>query len=289
MTAQMTGAALHPDTHAFYSRALAALAAAEIPFLVGGAYAFTHHTTIQRHTKDFDIFMRPRDVERALVALAYAGYQTEITFPSWLVKATCETDNIDVIFNSANGITPVDDSWFTHAAKAQLLDTTLLLCPIEELIWSKAFVMGRERNDSADVAHLLLAHAARLDWERLLWRFGPRWRVLLSHLVLFGFIYPSERDRIPAWVMEHLVGSLQAELVTPAPPARLCQGTILSWDQYLGDVEVGEYLDGRLAPWGTLERADIAHITETLRGEKQPRPGPSPTAPELEERVVGAS
>jgi hypothetical protein len=52
---------------------------------------------------------------------------------------------------------------------------------------------------------------------------------------------------------------------------------------------VGEYLDGRLAPWGTLERADIAHITETLRGEKQPRPGPSPTAPELEERVVGAS
>lgn len=288
MTLQTTGSALHPETHTFYSQALAALAAAEIPFLVGGAYAFTHHTTIQRRTKDFDIFMRPRDVERALAALAAAGYQTEITFPSWLVKATCETDNIDIIFNSANGITPVDHSWFTHAARAQLLDTTLLLCPIEELIWSKAFVMGRERNDSADVAHLLHAHAARLDWERLLWRFGPRWRVLLSHLVLFGFIYPSERERIPAWVMEHLVSSLQTELVTPAPRTRVCQGTILSWDQYLGDVEAGEYYDGRLAPWGMLEQADVEHITETLRGEKRPRPGPPEAAQTLEERAVGS-
>jgi hypothetical protein len=288
MTSHITGATLHPDTHTFYSEALAALADAEVPFLVGGTYAFAQHTRIQRHTKDFDIFMRPRDVERALAALAGAGYDTELTFPSWLVKATCGSDNIDIIFNSANGITPVDNAWFTHAAKAEILGTTLLLCPIEELIWSKAFVMGRERSDSADVAHLLLAHSARLDWERLLWRFGPRWRVLLGHLVLFGFIYPSERDRIPAWVMEHLVGSLQAELVTPAPPTRVCHGTVLSWDQYLGDIEEGGYLDGRLAPLGTLDEEDIAHITQTLHGKKHPRPGPLPTTVALEERAVGA-
>jgi hypothetical protein len=286
MLSQTTGAALHPDTHAFYSQALAALAEAEIPFLVGGAFAFTQYARIQKYTKDFDIFMRPRDVERALSTLAAAGYDTEITFPSWLVKATCESDNIDIIFNSANGITPVDDSWFTYAAKAELLGTTLLLCPIEELIWSKGFVMGRERNDSADVAHLLYAHSARLDWDRLLWRFGPRWRVLLSHLVLFGFVYPSERDRIPAWVIEQLVGSLQAELVTPAPQTRVCHGTVLSWDQYLGDVEDAGYLDGRLAPWGTLDQKDIAHITETLQGERRPRPGPLPVSPTRQRFVV---
>ena len=123
---------------------------------------------------------------------------------------------------------------------------------------------------------MLYAHSARLDWDRLLWRFGPRWRVLLSHLVLFGFVYPSERDRIPAWVIEQLVGSLQAELVTPAPQTRVCHGTVLSWDQYLGDVEDAGYLDGRLAPWGTLNQKDIAHITEMLRGERRPRPGPLP-------------
>ena len=35
-------------------------------------------------------------------------------------------------------------------------------------------------------------------------RFGAHWRVLLSHLVLFGFIYPSERSRVPARVLEEL-------------------------------------------------------------------------------------
>ena len=62
--------------------------------------------------------------------------------------------------------------------------------------------MERERYDGADVAHLLRAHGDRLDWPRLLRRFGPHWRVLLSHLVLFGFIYPGERALVPAWVMD---------------------------------------------------------------------------------------
>jgi hypothetical protein len=288
MTYHTTGSALHPETQAFYWQALAALTEAGIPFLVGGAYAFARYTRIQRHTKDFDIFMRPRDIEQALETLAAAGYETELTFPSWLVKAVRASDNIDIIFNSANGITPVDDSWFAHAVEAQILDTTLLLCPAEEMIWSKAFVIGRERNDSADVAHLLNTHGASLDWARLLGRFGERWRVLLSHLILFGFIYPSERDRIPAWVMEQLISSLQNELVTPAPQTRVCQGTVLSWDQYLSDVDDAGYLDGRLAPWGTLIEEDIDHITATLRGEKPVRPGPRPAATALKERFVGS-
>jgi len=47
------------------------------------------------------------------------------------------------------------------------------------------------------LAYLLLARADQLDWERLLRRFGPNWRVLFSHMVLFGFIYPSESQRLP--------------------------------------------------------------------------------------------
>ena len=29
-----------------------------MPFLVGGAYAFARYTGIERHTKDFDVFVR---------------------------------------------------------------------------------------------------------------------------------------------------------------------------------------------------------------------------------------
>ena len=42
------------------------------------------------------------------------------------------------------------------------------LAPAEEMIWSKAFIMERERYDGADVAHLLHACARRMDWQRLL-------------------------------------------------------------------------------------------------------------------------
>ena len=61
------------------------------------------------------------------------------------------------------------------------------------MIWTKAFVMERERYDGGDVAHLLLKCSEQLDWHRLVSRFDSHWRVLLSHLILFGYIYPSEK------------------------------------------------------------------------------------------------
>ena len=51
--------------------------------------------------------------------------------------------------------------------------------------------MERERFDGADIAHLVQANAERIDWKLLLERFGNHWRVLLSHLTMFGFVEPT--------------------------------------------------------------------------------------------------
>jgi hypothetical protein len=158
----------------------------------------------------------------------------------------------------------VDDEWFAHAVSAEVLGMPLKLSPPEEMIWSKAFVQERERYDGADIAHVLRTQAEHLDWERLLRRFGDKWHVLLSHLTLFGFIYPSERGKIPAWVMEELIGRLQNDLRTPAPAKRVCQGTLLSREQYLVDVERWGYADARLRPRGNLTRQDIDHWTAAI-------------------------
>ena len=64
--------------------------------------------------------------------------------------------------------------------------------PVEEMIWSKAFLMERERFDGADVPHLMRARQQRSNWPRLLPRFGEHWRVLLAHLVLFPYVYPHD-------------------------------------------------------------------------------------------------
>lgn len=68
--------------------------------------------------------------------------------------------------------------------------------------------------------------------------------------MLFGFIYPSERARIPAWVMDELTRRLQRETasVPVTDPSPVCRGPLLSRAQYLPDIEQHGYRDARLTP-----------------------------------------
>ena len=150
-------------TREFYLRAMRLLDEAGIDFLVGGAYAFERYTGIARHTKDFDIFVHPRDLERVLETLGAAGCETELPFPHWLGKARCGEDFVDVIFSSGNGVAAVDDEWFVHSVEEEIFGRPVRLIPPEEMIWSKAFIMERERYDGNDVIHLLRARAGSLD------------------------------------------------------------------------------------------------------------------------------
>ena len=243
--------ALDPVSRRFYRHVMHELREQGIPFLVGGAYAFERYTGIGRHTKDFDLFLHPRDVERTLATLAAVGCETELSFPHWLAKARCADDVVDLIFSSGNGVALVDDDWFRFSVAETVLDVDVRLIPAEEMIWSKSFVMERERYDGGDVAHVLRACADTLDWPRLVRRFDAHWRVLLHHLVIFGFIYPCERARIPAAVMRELMGRLDTEL-TRSASERACQGTLISRAQYLIDVEQWGYADPRLAPHGNM-------------------------------------
>ena len=214
---------LDPETRAFYCRALTRLQEAGVPFLVGGAYAFERYTGIARHTKDLDVFLREADHPRALAALQADGCRGDVPFPHWLAKAYCGDHFVDLIFGSGNGVAPVDDHWFRHAVDETVLGIPVQIVPAEEMIWQKSLIMERERFDGADVAHVLRARAELLDWDRLLDRFGEHWPVLLSHLILFGYIYPEERSKIPTRVLRSLLR--QAE---PLPHAVAEAGRDLS-------------------------------------------------------------
>lgn len=257
---------LDPVSRDFYQSAIRYLHQAGIPFLVGGAYSYWRHTGLERHTKDFDIFVRPGDCERALQTLAEAGYTVELTYSHWLGKVLSGDHCIDVIFSSGNGVVKVDDGWFENAVAGHLFGLDVLLCPVEETIWSKAFVMERERYDGADIAHLIRGSGKDIDWQRMLDRFGDYWRVLLSHLVVFGFVYPSDRDAIPWWVLEELTLRMRAEAEDSSPAARVCQGTLISRAQYLVDVEKWGYEDARVAH-GHMHPSEIEVWTEAIATE----------------------
>jgi hypothetical protein len=249
----------------FYAHALTRLQRAGIPFMIGGAFAFSYYSKIARDTKDLDVFVRPEDCEPALSVFARAGYQTELPFPHWLGKVHCGPHFIDVIFNSGNGVARVDDRWFEHAPDVELFGVGVQLSPAEEMIWSKAFVQERERFDGADVLHLIRAIGTRLDWTRLLERFGDHWRVLLGHLMLFGYVYPDRRDRVPAFVMDELLRRLAADRTDP--DNRVCYGTLLSREQYLVDLEQFDYRDGRTEEGGPMTAEQVKIWTEAIDGE----------------------
>jgi predicted nucleotidyltransferase len=254
-----------PGTAAFYRRALQVLVDAGIPFLVGGAFAHACFTGIRRSTKDLDLFIRREDYERIAAIADAEGWRSELTYPHWLAKVYAGEDFIDLIFNSGNGVTPVNHRWFHDNPEAEVLGVPVRIANMEDGLLSKSFIMERERYDGADIAHLLQANAEHLDWPGLLERFGTHWRVLLAHLTLFGYIYPGERHRVPAWVMDQLLARLAAE--TRQPPAEdrhVCAGTLLSREQYLHDVERLGYVDGRLTAASTMTQDDVARWTDAI-------------------------
>jgi hypothetical protein len=248
----------------FYRTAIDRLQAAQIPFLVGGAYALEVLTGIVRRTKDFDIFLREEDVDRCLIVLSDAGYRTELTYPHWLGKAFCGEEFIDLIFNSGNGFCRVDQAWFQHARSGRILGLELKLCPVEEIIWQKSFILERNRCDIADVAHLLRDCGAALEWQRLLTRFGDFWRVLLAQIMLFDFVYPGHRNNVPDWVRDRLWWLYREDKSSTTTGDRSCYGTLLSASQFLRDIDLEGYRDIRLPPTGILSREQIAIWTSNF-------------------------
>ncbi|OWW18628.1 nucleotidyltransferase [Noviherbaspirillum denitrificans] len=258
-----------PEVEAFYREVLDLLNESGVPFLVGGAYAFNRYTGITRHTRDLDIFIRRTDFEPISEALRREGHEAVLTFPHWLGKIHLDDVYIDLIFSSGNGVAEVDDIWFEHAVDANVHGVNVKICPAEEMIWSKAFIMERERFDGADIIHLIHARGERLDWQRLLHRFGPHWRVLLSHLVLFGFAYPAARHRVPAAVMDELTERLRMETSSASPEHSICLGTLLSREQYLKDIEQEGLQDGRVTPLGNMTPEDTAIWTQAIEANKK--------------------
>jgi hypothetical protein len=253
----------HSDPRAanVYREVLWHLREAGIPYLVGGTYALEHHAGLVRDTKDLDLFVRRADWSRIGDALALEGIECELVFSHWLGKAQRNGLVVDMIFAGGNGLVEVADDWFTHAVPSFILEVPVHLVTAEDMIWSKAFVMERERFDGGDVLHIIRQSGATLDWGRLLRRFGSHAPVLLAHVILFQFVYPSLRTTIPDWVMDELwhraAGADDA-------PANVCRGTLLSREQYLIDVNDWGYLDARELPIGRMTRQQIREWSDAI-------------------------
>jgi hypothetical protein len=92
-------------------------------------------------------------------------------------------------------------------------------------------------------------------------------RHLVGHLVMFGFVYPSERDKIPKIVMDALMAQLAREQESAPPPGRLCQGTLISRAQFQVDIDKWGYEDARMDPNVRMTDEHIAQWTDAIADE----------------------
>jgi hypothetical protein len=245
----------------FYRSVLRALKQRDVPFLVGGAFAMARYTQIDRPTKDLDLMVRRAHWPAVARALRSAGIYTRLSYPHWLGKALAGPAQVDIIFSSGNAVASVDDQWFTRSVPARVLGHEVGLAPPEELVWSKSFVMERERFDGADVLHLVLRAGRTLDWDHLCDRFIGHERVLLAHLLLFSYTYPNETTIVPRGVMKRLSAAPNRRGLAGV---RLCRGTFLSREQYLVDVRDWGYRDARLPPFGNLSPGEVGRWTRAI-------------------------
>jgi len=246
LSAETSGGPPAPATassHSFYSGALDILCASGIPFLIAGTYALNAYTGLRRQTKDIDVFCKPGDYPRILHLFQEQGYTPEIEDERWIAKVRKGRDFFDVIFNSTAGVTPVNDMWFTEPREAEIFGHTVHILPPTEFVWSKAFVQNRERYDGADICHVLLKEHEHIDWRRLLTYMEQYWEVLLVHILIFRFVYPTERHRVPQWLMDELLERLKLQDGLPVPNTRICRGRMFSRTDYLIDVQEWGFAD----------------------------------------------
>jgi hypothetical protein len=261
-----------PPEQTFYIKVIDTLASAHIPFLVSGGFAFASYTGIARATKDLDLLVSPENFSQTMDVCSTAGFETKVRFAHWIGKVIEGEHVVDIIFSSGNGLCTVDSEWFQYAVPDTLFAHSVRLCPPEELIWSKAFIMERNRFDGADIAHILNAKGKELDWARILRRFHSHWRVLLSHLILYGYIFPSDCSQVPHWLMTELIRRIDIEKTNAPSSERICQGTLLSWSQYLPDIEQRGYQDARHFHQGHFTKEQTVALTNIfLREEESPQ------------------
>jgi hypothetical protein len=212
-------------------------------FLIGGSYAINAYTGQNRGTKDVDFFCLAGDYPRILAAAAEAGFETEVEDERWIAKIKRGEHFCDVIWGSANAVVTVTEAWFRDVVPAKILDVSVRLLPPAELIWSKAFILDRKKFDGSDVAHIMLREHKRLDWQRLLSYFEQHWEVLLAHLILFRYIYPTERATVPDWLLDELLTRLALQRKMPVPNKKPCRGRIFSRDDYEVDIRQWGFAD----------------------------------------------
>lgn len=199
-----------------YARVLHEAQEEGLDFALGGAIALGVYTGRWRNTKDVDLYILPKDRRNAIDLLTRCGladyYETEPYDRKWIYRSTNGDAIVDVIWAMANGRSEVDEAWLRRGRVVETLGERVRSLPAEELLWSKLYVLQRDRCDWPDVLNIIHAVGRDLDWMHLRHRIGGDEPLLRGALSVFSWLSPERARELPHW--------LWAAMELPYPDSR---------------------------------------------------------------------
>lgn len=176
-------------------------------FALGGGLAASAYSGYLRNTKDMDFFVLPPDHEPLMKLMQEEGFEEYTTVPydkSWSYRGVRQGYIVDLLWCMLNGRTSLDDIWISAGLEVEVRKVELRLLPPEELIWSKLYILRRERTDWPDILNIIFTQGIRLDWERLLSRLEEDCLVLGSVMNLFRWMCPGSAEQLPRFIWERM-------------------------------------------------------------------------------------
>jgi hypothetical protein len=151
-------------------RAGASLRDAGIPFMLGGGLAaWARGGPPSDH--DVDFFVRERDAEAALDALAQSGFAPERPPEEWLLKARDGDVVVDLIFRPSGGA--IGRTHFDRAEEMEVLGQRLLVASVDDVLVTKLLSLTEQEPDFQAVLALARSLREQIDWEDVRARCSP--------------------------------------------------------------------------------------------------------------------
>ncbi len=197
-----------PDEQwSIYREVLSAVSKAGIHFAVGGGLASMAYADQVRDCKDLDLYIEPEScdvVVDVLAALKFVDLFNERPYDrKWIHRTHRGETIVDVMWAMANQRSLVDRSWLLGPI-IPVDGLQVRLLPPEETLWTKLYVMQRDRCDWPDALNMLSVVGPTMDWNHLIARIEDDVNLLGALLCAFRWLCPDDANLLPGWLWDHL-------------------------------------------------------------------------------------
>jgi Uncharacterised nucleotidyltransferase len=145
-------------------RAVAALEAEGIPYLLGGGLGCWARGG-PPSSNDIDLMLKREDAERAQAALAEAGMRPENPPEQWLLKAWDGEILVDLIFQPS-GMT-IDDEVLARGERLSVMAMDVDVMDLDDILITKLMALDEHSVDYGDLILITRSLREQIDWARL--------------------------------------------------------------------------------------------------------------------------